>query len=520
MRLLCQIHGHAFFRHHQASNHKPTMKHILLPLLFLAICTSTARAQDTFDEFRKGVEQRFRAHRQQVEGEFDAYRRQVNERFAGFMRKAWANFTPRPEVPEPKDEQPVPPIEFRGEKDGKPIEGKLQPIKDLVPPPLPEPQPQPIVPIEEKEQQDNILRLAFLGNTLQVRVPRDHCFTLRNVRENTIADAWQCLSGGIFDNTLRDLLEIRKNHQLCDWAYLQLLKAFACDLLGEKNNEATLLTAWFYTQSGYMMRLARNGERLSMLYGSRFTLFGRPYYVLDGQNYYELEESDEEELSICDISFPKERALSLCITQEPVVPQAAACARTLQARDFPAMRFTVHTNKHLIDFYNTYPTGRFGANECTRWAVYANTPLNTHTRSELYPALRKTLEGKTQAEALTMLLNFVQTALVYEYDDKVWGGDRAFFPEETLHYPYADCEDRAILFTRLVRDLLQLRAALVYYPGHLAAAIKVTDPAIKGDVLLINEERYLVCDPTFINAPIGRTMPGMDNARAQAICLE
>lgn len=46
------------------------------------------------------------------------------------------------------------------------------------------------------------------------------------------------------------------------------------------------------------------------------------------------------------------------------------------------------------------------------------------------------------------------------------------------------------------------------------------DPAIKRDFLLINEERYLMCDSTFINAPIGRTMPGMDNARAQAICLD
>ena len=119
-----------------------------------------------------------------------------------------------------------------------------------------------------------------------------------------------------------------------------------------------------------------------------------------------------------------------------------------------------------------------------------------------------------------MLLNFVQTSLTYEYDDKVWGGDRAFFPEETLHYPYADCEDRAILFTRLVRDLLQLRAALVYYPGHLAAAVRVTDPAIRGDYLSIGGERYLVCDPTFINAPIGRTMPGMDNSTAQAIPLD
>lgn len=35
-------------------------------------------------------------------------------------------------------------------------------------------------------------------------------------------------------------------------------------------------------------------------------------------------------------------------------------------------------------------------------------------------------QRKSQYEAVSRLLNFVQTAFVYEYDDKVWGCDRAF----------------------------------------------------------------------------------------------
>lgn len=34
----------------------------------------------------------------------------------------------------------------------------------------------------------------------------------------------------------------------------------------------------------------------------------------------------------------------------------------------------------------------------------------------------------------------------YEYDNKVWGHDRALFAEETLYYPYCDSEDRSIVF--------------------------------------------------------------------------
>ena len=117
------------------------------------------------------------------------------------------------------------------------------------------------------------------------------------------------------------------------------------------------------------------------------------------------------------------------------------------------------------------------------------------------------------------MLNWVQTAFVYEYDDKVWGHDRAFFAEESLYYPYCDCEDRSILLSRLVRDLLGLKVVLVYYPGHLATAIHFTND-VRGDYLVLSGQRYTVCDPTYIGANIGMTMPGMDNNKATVILLE
>ena len=137
----------------------------------------------------------------------------------------------------------------------------------------------------------------------------------------------------------------------------------------------------------------------------------------------------------------------------------------------------------------------------------------------LYPQLRELIAGKSQWEAGNLLLNWVQTAFVYEYDDKVWGEDRAFFPDETLYYPYCDCEDRSILFSRLVRDLMGLEVILLYYPGHLATAVCFTED-VAGDYLLVNGKRYVVCDPTFINANVGRTMTDMDNATAHVILLE
>ena len=137
----------------------------------------------------------------------------------------------------------------------------------------------------------------------------------------------------------------------------------------------------------------------------------------------------------------------------------------------------------------------------------------------MYPQLRSFIDGYSELDAVERLLNWVQTAFVYEYDDKVWGGDRAFFPDETLYYPYCDCEDRSILFTRLVRDLLGLKCILIYYPGHLASAVCFNEN-VRGDYIQLNGTRYVVCDPTYIGASVGRTMPDMDNNTAKIIVLQ
>jgi hypothetical protein len=183
------------------------------------------------------------------------------------------------------------------------------------------------------------------------------------------------------------------------------------------------------------------------------------------------------------------------------------------------MRVSVQTNRNLIAFYDTYPSSELNNNPLTRWAMYANTPLTEEVQQMLYPALYQQLEGNTYRMAVEKLLNFVQMAFVYEYDDKVWGGDRALFAEETLHYPYADCEDRSIFFSRLVRDLLGLPVILVYYPRHLATAVAFPEQE-RGDYIMLNGQRFIICDPTYIGAPVGATMPDMNNQTAQVILLQ
>ena len=210
--------------------------------------------------------------------------------------------------------------------------------------------------------------------------------------------------------------------------------------------------------------------------------------------------------------------MSLLVTKAPVFAVNYKGEKTIKSGLYPNVTATLKINQNLISFYNTYPTSIVDDNIMTKWSIYANTPLAKDVKEQLYSQLKPVINDKTQLEAVNILLNWVQTGFEYEYDDKVWDGDRVFFAEESLNYPFCDCEDRSILFTRLVRDFLGLKCILVFYPGHLAAAVHFTE-AVNGDYIQLNGQKYIICDPTYINAPIGATMPGMDNPSAKVIVL-
>jgi len=464
-------------------------------------------AQDAFDEFRKAVTE-----------EFESFRQQYMDDFVEFMRNPWKEFEETKPVPKPKDE-PVPPVVMPEEDKDKPIKDKPVVIDEVVKPAPIEPQPKPVEPIDEVPVvEEKTVGVTFYGSELKVRFDIDYKIRLSSTDRNSIADAIGKLQPENYDNLLFDCLKLRSELNLSDWAYMQLLEKIAEKIQGKDSNESALLMAYLYVQSGYKMRLASDGSKIYMLYASKHIIFNQPSFDVDGEKFYGVKKLPTR-LFICEAAFPKEKSMSLFIPKIQHFASKPSETRTIVSKKYPDVKMSVSVNQNLMAFYNTYPTSMVDDNFMTRWAMYANTPMDNYVSTQLYQALRDKLKGLTQLEAVNVLLNWVQTGFVYEYDDKVWGGDRAFFAEESLYYPYCDCEDRSILFTRLVRDLLGLDCILIYYPGHLASAVEFKQGDVAGDYILLNGRKYIVADATYINAPVGRTMPDMDNKTAKVILL-
>lgn len=480
------------------------------------------------DEFRRA----YNDFNRQAKQEYEDFRSRANKEYAEFVRQAWEWHKKIAPMPRPKDEM-IPPVVIRDEDNKRPKEDNPVVIEDVIDVPSPKPQPKPVSPI--KEQPDPIatnLHFTLYGTEMTVRVNNEMKFHLRDLKIESIAEIWEnSFSTNDYNNLIRDCLENRIRYQLSDWAYLKMLKALSEDFLGRGTNEAELLKAYLYCQSGYQMKLAIVDGNLCMLFSSQHLIFELPGLEIDGQIYY-AEDIKGDQVLVCPASFPQEQPLSLLINNEQKFAYSPSEKRIIASEDADWLSIRIAENLNTIEFCNDYPTSSIGEDFMTRWAMYANTPFNANIAQSLYSQFVTIFKQFKNANLkdgederilipayVDILCHWVQTAFVYEYDDKVWGHDRAFFADETLYYPYCDCEDRSILLTRMVRDLLGLKCALVYYPGHLATAIAMGEN-VKGDFIRIDGVKYLVCDPTYIGASIGMTMPEMDNKSAKVIVLK
>lgn len=534
-----------------------------LTLALLALAAAPSAAAQDFNSFSKEMHESFNEFRTKAHEDFEAFRKEINANYAKFLEEAWQPKERQTTPPPPPQPKPVPPVKFDPETEPAPPAPKPIEIKKIITPPAPVPRPQPIAPFDN-ETTPNLdlipikgsrpvrpkdapvpkgsigastapsLELSgpvkvnptapkpatdvvmYLGTPLNVRWEKSSTFRLASLSEKEIAAKWNELSDGRAENLLRDCIDLRERLDLSDWAYLRLLKDVGTSLCASPN-EATLMMAWLYCQSGYKMRLASSPTRLYMLYASDHLIYNQPYFPIGGTTFYAFD-CKEKNLKVSSAEFPKEQPLSLIISAEPRLASDLSDERPLRSKRY-GLQLTSQTNRNLLNLYDTYPTSYFGGEIMTRWAMYANVPASQEFEEFLYPAMREAIAGKDKRRSAEILLNWVQTAFPYEYDDKVWGEDRAFFADETLYYPYCDCEDRSILFSRLVRDLLDLDVILVYYPGHLATAVAFDEAEPRGDYLELKGRRFTVCDPTFVGAETGRTMPGMDNSSAQVILL-
>jgi hypothetical protein len=323
------------------------------------------------------------------------------------------------------------------------------------------------------------------------------------VSEETISRYWEALSRTAYEDCIDQLRQVSSQLGLNDWGYCLLLDRAAATVYGSETVECPLFIWFLLVKSGYDARVGFIGGDIFVLVPSRTVVYNTPFYEFDGIRYYltDLGTGDRTAKSLYTYegSYTEaEQSINLAVSEIPDI------SKTLYEKTFAfsygdrEYGLTVRLNGNMVDFFETYPQ--------TSLDVYFAASVTSETAQSLLDGLRPAVTGMEECDAVNMLLRFVQTGFSYQTDKEQFGREKFMFPEETLSYPYSDCEDRSFLFAYIVSSLLGLDVIGLDYPGHVATAVKFSSP-VEGDALDYNGVRYVICDPTYINANAGECMP-------------
>ena len=465
-------------------------------VLILLLACSTGLQGQSFEELRSKAQSGFGSYREKSIQQMDDFRARADAAYSEVLRKSWKRVSGGVLLENPLRQTPdITPV--AAPSGSAPASFSIPPKKKIETASC-----AGAVSLEIPEDRGSAVesrRVSFLlyGRRFSAGLPAGQAPRLVNCGEDAVADAWKVLSSGAYDGFLADLAGIYRRCSLGDWGFLRLAEAASAAVYGSADSdEAVLLQAWILSRSGIRLKLCRDSRgRLEKLLAADAMLFDKPYYFIDGESYFS-ENTVPGDISVQEQSFPGSRPMHLPLNALP----------SLDGRDA------------LMAFLNDYPAFCDEGSPESSFYYIAQTPLSQSTRSARYPALREKLKGCNEVQAVSVLLSMLQNDFPYREDEKVWGGERYFYAEETLYYPFSDCEDRAILFTRLVRDLTGLSTALVYYPGHLAAAVHFNSE-VRGGAYLAGGRSYVVCDPSYFGAGIGEVMEGLNPAEARIILL-
>ncbi|PLX80213.1 MAG: hypothetical protein C0615_01290 [Desulfuromonas sp.] len=331
-------------------------------------------------------------------------------------------------------------------------------------------------------------------------------------KKKAVLDFFNVAANSRAMETIAHLRAVRDVLALNDWGYFQLVDHLSESLYQQRMAERNLFNWFVLIKSGFDARIGYNDRNLYLLLPVKEQIYGAAFMKLSGQNFYVFNGNNSQQsvgsMYTYDKDYPgKTRLLSMRMKQYPLIPEKLK-TRSLQ----------LTSDKKLNVRYNLNSIRYWGQMPQVDYSVYATTPKSGLLNEDLYEPLRRHLANKNEDEAIKILLHFTQKAFSYKTDGDQFGREKPMVPEETVHYPYSDCEDRSYFFTQLVRELLGLEVVLLKYPNHLATAVKISNP--QGDTLMIAGKRFTICDPTYIGADPGMAMPQFKQVKPEVVRLD
>ena len=469
----------------------PLVKLVLLGLMTTPVMTN-AQKPNTPNSFQND----FYSFKNSINQQFDSFIQHNDSVFLQFLTQSWKEFRgtenkspllPKPVI-QPRVEQPVivaPPIIIDTTKAAPPIIDKLisPEKKDSIPP--------------QKETLSVVpASISFYGTEIPIILPNNELPVLNSLTQEGIIRFFNVAVNSSMVNNLT--VSIKKNAENCklnDWGLASMLMSVSKKFYSSRNDQV-LFTWYALIRNGFNPKVGFDQKQIYLLlpanekvYSTIYQVQGKTYYLFD----FEFNTQQPDLLSIYEGDYPGNKSgFSLLLTESPQFGN-----HNITKLNGPNHPIELKINQNLIDFYYAYPSCEL--------KVFFAAPISDDTEKQLDVYFNPLLEGKNDDERVAFLLEFVQKGIPYLTDQQQFGREKYFFAEETLYYPGADCEDRAVLLAKLINRYTKLEAIGLLYPEHVSVAVNIKDiPGMK--YFNYKDKHYYSCDPTYLGAQCGEIM--------------
>ncbi len=483
---------------------------LLLPvfLCLLAAWLASPLQAQTFEEYKRQQQEQMQQYEQQraqqlaeLAAQFTEYVKQQDAAYSNYLKQRWEEFQvfrgeAPPQEPKPEempvctpDPRPAPP---RAIPTKAPEDIKRQPeTPQFIKPRIVKPEP----------PKTDTRKVNFIFYGMPVVLDYDPAIAQVNIPsaidETVVAGYFDQMSQTNYNQLLSQIYDYSKLMNLNDWGTYMLIKKMAAQLTNDANSQR-LLTWYLLVRAGYKAKVAFADNQIFLLLPIRNQVYDVNYFTIDNQKYYVMDAAITK-LFTYEKDYPEsQKSISLDMIRavDPgTEPKERIINFSYNGQDY---NIPLSYNQHAIDFYSDIPLAEM--------RVYFDAMVSPEAKTSIAAAFAPLIQGLDELQAVSLLLHFVQTGFAYQTDEEQFGHEKFFFAEEALYYPYCDCEDRSVLLAYLVKSLLGLEVVGLNYPGHMAVAVQFSQP-VDGNYVMVDGKKFVVTDPTYINAPVGLAMP-------------
>lgn len=477
---------------------------ILAVLLTGVMFSANAQTDESFLDF----------YRQRAQ-EFQDWRSKANSEFTDYLAAAWEEFLVQRGKEDPVGPVPDEPVYYDPSEAGRQQSMHGLPAPGLITAPAIA---APFPAISAAYSGSNEVTVDFFGIKESVPFADNMRIPRIQATEQDASKAWKTLSESDFMPTVEALENIRKEHSMSDWAlYTTIKKMTDAVYIEEYVNEKVMTQMFLLSQMQYKARVGSSGGQMILLLPFSAPIYQVPYITDDNEDFYIYSysrlNSQDPLYTFSDDFSAAEKKMNLVIDRQLIVSNSDYQLKSMPSwTQYIGEEVSVPLNIPCVKFTLDYPQSDLMTYHLSDVDIQLKKAVFTSVK---YKILKDSMDP---VQAVSFVLTLIQRGFDYKTDYEMFGRAKPLFVEESFFYGSNNCKDRVLVFSWLVKDLLGLDVAMFSYKGHVACGVALPSD-VTGDSFSINGIRYVMCDPTYIGAPIGATMPKYRGVEPQITVL-